>query len=465
MTTDNKPKAPKWQGIEMIKGAVPETEEELVELLSDKAVADHIFADEELRAEFLQKHIKARDKGTPDVERMITDGVQKGLRASMIEMGVNRPNLDDDAPATPAAPMTTAIPAPGALQAYSKYAIGAPLDKEFRNTAEFFKSIAPGNGAGMEKWAQIRNDYTTIDPQSGGFLVPEVLRSELLRLALETAIVRPRARVIPMEAKSILFPTVDVTSHATSVFGGIIGYWTEEGASITESQAVFGSIRLEAQKLTAYSEVVNELLQDSAISFGAFIDEAMPAALANFEDRAFIAGSGAGEPKGVFGCDAEISVTKETGQVANSLVWENLVKMYARMLPQSLGSAVWIANSTTFPELATMALSVGTGGSAIYLQSGVGTPPASILGRPLVLSEKAAALGSVNDINFIDFGYYLVGDRMEMRATASEHSAFQADKTAFRVIERVDGRPWLQSALTPQNGDTLSPYVTLAARS
>jgi hypothetical protein len=36
--------------------------------------------------------------------------------------------------------------------------------------------------------------------------------------------------------------------------------------------------------------------------------------------------------------------------------------------------------------------------------------------------------------------------------------------TAFRVIERVDGRPWLQSAITPQNnGATLSPFVKLAA--
>ncbi len=460
MTTenDNKPKAPMFKGIAMIKGAVPETEEELVELLSDKAVADHIFADEELRVEFLAKHVKARDKARPDVQRMITDGVQKGLRASMIEMGVNRPdvsqNVDGERKMT---------------RNYSDYAPGAVLDKEFKNTTDFMLSVfhvaIQNEIKATERWRKIRNDYSTIDPSGGGFLVPEVLRAELLRLSLESGVVRPRARVIPMEAKTIRFPTVDSSSHATSVFGGVIGYWTEEGASITESQAVFGSIELAAQKLTAYSEAPNELLQDSPISFGAFIDQSMPAALANFEDRAFMNGSGTGEPLGVRNANALVTVTKETNQVADTIVWENLVKIYARMLPQSVGNAVWVANMDCFPELATMALSVGTGGSAIWLQNGVDSPPASILGRPLILSEKMATLGDAEDIGFFDFSYYLIGDRMEMRVMASEHSAFQSDKTAFRIIERVDGRPWLQSALTPQNGtNTLSPYVVLGAR-
>ncbi|RLC56945.1 MAG: phage major capsid protein, partial [Chloroflexi bacterium] len=68
------------------------------------------------------------------------------------------------------------------------------------------------------------------------------------------------------------------------------------------------------------------------------------------------------------------------------------------------------------------------------------------------------------DINFIDFGYYLLGDRQEMRAESSAHAQFTSDQTVFRVIERVDGRPGPQSAITPQNGSTLSPFVSLGAR-
>src|SRR3546814_2482286 len=48
--------------------------------------------------------------------------------------------------------------------------------------------------------------------------------------------------------------------------------------------------------------------------------------------------------------------------------------MYARMLPSSLERAVWIASPDTFVELATMALTVGTGGSAVWLTDGTGAP-------------------------------------------------------------------------------------------
>ena len=93
-------------------------------------------------------------------------------------------------------------------------------------------------------------------------------------------------------------------------------------------------------------------------------------------------------------------------------------------------------------------------------------PPMTILGCPVVFTEKAPGLvGDQGDINFVDFGYYLIGDRQVMSAKSSEHVEFGSDKTAYRIIERVDGVPWLSSAITPQNnGPTLSPFVQLAAR-
>ena len=46
----------------------------------------------------------------------------------------------------------------------------------------------------MSKLAQLKN-YSSDIPSDGGFLIPETLRSELLRVALEMSVVRPRARV------------------------------------------------------------------------------------------------------------------------------------------------------------------------------------------------------------------------------------------------------------------------------
>ena len=437
------------------KDAIPETAEELAELLADDKRRTAVFADAETTADFLKKYQRVVNEKRPDIARMIEDGVEKGLRGFLIDSGVKRPDVTGN---------IKEWEAPHKGAAYNKRAIGAALDKEFEDTADFMYSIWHKNLVGEEKWRRIRNDYSSIDPSGGGFLVPEVLRSEFLRLALETSLVRPRGRVIPMDSQRVPFPAIDVTSHASSLFGGIVGSWTEQGASITESEAKFGQIALEAKKLAAYCEVPNELLQDSIISFAAFVDQIYPEAIAWFEDDAFLTGSGVGEPLGVLNSPALIGVDKETGQLAATIVWENLIKMYARMLPASLGRAVWVANINALPELATMALSVGTGGSAVWLNNGVAGPPMSILGSPIIFTEKLPTLGTVGDIMFVDFGYYLIGDRQQMRAESSPHVKFQNDMTAYRVTERVDGRGWLQSALQPKAGSTLSPFVSLDTR-
>jgi HK97 family phage major capsid protein len=268
-----------------------------------------------------------------------------------------------------------------------------------------------------------------------------------------------------METLRVPYPTVDSTTNVGSVHGGIVTYWTEEGGTLTRSQAKFGRVVLDAKKLTAYAVVPNELIADSAASFDAFINQAFPEAVAFGEDGAFFDGTGVGEPLGFMDAPAMVAITAEAGQPATTIVWENLVKAFARMLPASLNRAVWIVAPDTFPELATMALSVGTGGSAVWLNNGAAGPPMTILGRPVIISEKARTLGAAGDVNFVDLAYYLIGDRQVMSAQSSEHANFDTDETAFRFIERVDGRPWIQSAITPRNsGDTLSPFVQLAAR-
>jgi HK97 family phage major capsid protein len=367
--------------------------------------------------------------------------------------------------------------------AYNKASYGARLEKEqgadnqFETSAEFFQAIWPkfetlknaDKLRGKRDAAlRIQNSYGSEVPADGGFLIPERLRSDILEVALETAVVRPRAQVIPMDSLRVPIPMIDTTSNVSSVFGGVVCYWTEEGAQLIESQATFGRVVLDAKKLTGYAEVPNELLAD-APAFSAFFDTIFPRAIAWYEDVAFMNGTGVGEPLGFVSCPASVNVPVQSGQATKTIVWENIIGMYARMLPTALGNAVWIASIDTFPELATMALSVGTGGGPVwmgnYTSPGAGTPPITILGRPVFFTEKTPVLGTSGDINFVDLSYYLIGDRQMMQSASSEQYRFQNDKTAFRVIERLDGRPWIQSSITPHNGGpNLSPFVQLTSR-
>ena len=160
-------------------------------------------------------------------------------------------------------------------------------------------------------------------------------------------------------------------------------------------------------------------------------------------------GDGVGQPLGFINCPASVSVSAESGQAAATIVYENLCGMYARMLPTSLGNAVWIANIGIFKQLATMALSVGTGGGPVWIGgnyqggavSAADAPPATIFGRPVFFSEKVPALGTTGDISFMDPAYYLVGDRQAMQLSSSEHYAFANDRRRSAWWSAATGGP------------------------
>lgn len=420
--------------------------------------------------QFIKDYAQAKMDSAGDLENAVKEETQRVLAQMLKDNGaaaLARPNM-----------MTGDIT--GGLgraknKIYNRRAPGVVIDKHFEDAAEFFQAIWH-NVDGLQNSAELAdkklelkkvlNSFGSTLPADGGFLIPEVLRSEILSVALETAIVRPRARTIPMSSLRVPFPAVDETTHAGSVYGGLTAYWTEEGAAATESQASFGQVVLDAKKLVIYCEAPNELIAD-APAFLAFLEQMLPEAVGFFEDDAFINGNGVGMPLGVLNGAGKIKVNQGT---ANTIVWTDIVNMFSRVLPQSMAKGVWLAAPDTFPQLATMTVNVknvaGTenvGGSAVWMQNGVGGPPVTILGRPVIFSEKMPALGNDGCLSFVDFGFYLLGDRQAMQATSSAHFKFQTDKTAYKIVERVDGRPWLNSALTPKNGssNTLSPYVLL----
>lgn len=466
----------------MSKMAIPQNAEELQEILSDKAKLGEIFGDPESSKEFITAYSRNVIDKDATFARELREQVQLGMGEFMKANGIGKGlpvTMGGGLPHLAGADVRKVSHGKGA--AYNKAAPGARrgLDEIFDSSAEFFQAIWPRaqavlrnrkeSGAKLARYeeiqSEIRNSFGSEVPADGGFLIPETLRSEILQLSLESSVVRSRAQVIPMSSLRVPIPMIDDTSHASSVFGGVVCYWTEEAASITESQASFGRVVLDAKKLTGFASVPNELLAD-APAFSSFFDNNFPRAVAWYEDLAFIAGTGTGEPAGFLNCPAAVSVSAESGQASSTIVWENLLKMYSRMLPSSLGSAVWIANLDTFPQLATMALSVGTGGAPVWLANGASGPPMTILGRPVIFTEKVPSLGTTGDIMFTDLNYYLIGDRQIMQAMSSEHYQFQNDKTAFRIIQRMDGRPWLQSAITPHSNssNTLSPFVQIATR-
>lgn len=452
----------------MTAPVIPQTPAELAEFVSDRKAVNEVLNSEDKTAwpKFLTAYANKVGAKDSSIEQQVNEQVEKTLAsfARDNKLDVRRPDMRPVTPMDVRSSQQTG-------NHYMKDLPGRDLNGKFSGLMDFCETVAgdPRDPDIAERRKLIKNAMSSTDPSLGGFLVPEEFRTEIMKVALEDAIVRPRATVIPMTTLRVAIPTVDSTSNVSSVYGGIVGYWTEEGAAMVQSQPRFGRVALEAKKLTAYTEVPNELREDSNPSAEAFLRMTFPQAIAWFEDIAFLTGTGVGEPLGIFNASnsATVAQGKESGQATGTILWENIVGMYARMLPSSLNKAVWIVSPDTLPQLMTTALTVGTGGAPIGMANfdGSSSPTLSLLGRPVIISEKVPGLTNQGDISFVDFSQYLVGDRMAMSAELSTDYKFANDVTAFRFIERVDGRPWMQSAITPKNNSaTLSPYVQLGAR-
>lgn len=450
---------------------IPDTPEGLQDALND---ADWLEKAGIGNAENLQAIMKAYGKQVnkaDEIGKQVTEQATAALTQFLKDNGITKENMPSKAEIEKLVPQAIATGGKAAA-GYNPAAPGAMGDHiNFSGIGEVAATVVKGaiDSASMDetmtgKWNELRkvqNAYSSNDPASAGFLIPEEHRAQILQNALEQSVVRPRATTITMTTKTVDMPYVDVTTHSGSVFGGMIFYWTAEQGSITNTEAKFGKVRLEANKLTGGARIPNELLAD-APALGSWLDSAIPMGLAFYEDLAFLTGGGAGEPLGVTASPAVISVTRDTGSQVN---YPDITAMFARLLPQSFGSAVWVINQTVLPQLMSLTIDVGTGGSHVPLVSTLASSPTGVgmLGRPIVTTEKIAALGSANDIMLVDFGYYLLGDRQAVSLDTSPHSRFSTDELELRIIERVDGRPWIQSALTPVNGDTLSPFIGLAA--
>lgn len=306
-------------------------------------------------------------------------------------------------------------------------------------------------------------------PADGGFLVQQDFSSEMLRIATDSGVLRSRVRQIPISANAngLKMNGVDETSRTTgSRFGGIRVFWAAEADKATATKAKFRQINLTLNKLIGLSYVTDELLQD-ATALESMLMQAFGEEIAFMTDDAILNGTGVGQPLGLLNSQSLVVVSKETGQASGTLVYENIVKMYARVHARARRNMAWLINQDIEPQLYTMAQTIGTGGVPVYLPPGgvSAQPYGTLFGRPVIPVEQSATLGTVGDVVAADLSQYLMIDKGGPQNAQSIHLRFDYDETAFRIVYRCDGQPLWHAPITPAKGNkTLSAFVALETR-
>jgi HK97 family phage major capsid protein len=424
-------------------GATIDVPEEYAPLLTEPRIAEPVAGDpvENRVAQALQA---AGTRWTKSLDQIIDMALQKVQEAQSQAMRHARPALFG--------PRGDGDP---------KHSFGDWLLAVRRNDGRY---LADQYGSHFADWdnAGHKAALNTQTGAQGGYTVPAEFLPRLVDLVAENSVVRPRATVIPMASKSIQVPVLDVTTAPvagdTAFLGGLVARWTEEAAGLTESEPAFKQIDLTAHELSGYTKVSNALLADNAVGLEALLLNLFGRAIGWYEDQAFLRGNGVGKPFGVLNSGALISVTRSG---ASAFALADAAAMLARLLPgYDPRTTVWAIHPSVLSKLITMS---STAGNVVWIDNARQRPQMVLFGIPVAVSEKLPSLNTLGDVLLLDLRHYLVGDRQQIEIAYSEHVAFLNNQGVWRFVARLDGQPWLRSAVTLSDASTtLSPFVGLA---
>lgn len=400
----------------------------------------------------LTKDIEARHKEIKAEEDKAATLKAARERAAEIEASINTDASASDASSVP--------------PSVSKVRENVQDDPKFgfANMKEIFTSLAnqkqgKATSENFKVLAAIGSDeYSTNNKGYGGVYIPTGLLSETMSRGNDGDPVGALTRKIPMDTKAIDIPDRQDYDHSSdSSTGGSKIYWPEETGARTPSRSKRDLIRFEAHRMELLAYATEDLLDESPVSFAAIIEndymEERPSELM----RKRIRGSGTGCPTGIIGHAGTINHERAT---SGDVTYADLTAMSAKAWRGLSPNAVWIAN----PELQETLLNMVDGDGRNLWGDATNGKPGLLLGRPVIYSEHASALGATGDIILGVWNHYWEGRYGATKNLSSIHARFVNAEVAIRISDKVAGRPGWTDKLTPENatsGFQMAPFITL----
>ena len=149
-------------------------------------------------------------------------------------------------------------------------------------------------------------------------------------------------------ADSVKWVDIDETDVSTTVFGGVQVYWAAEANTVTAKKPKLTERELKLHKLMGVAYATHELETHSNFVNDLYT-RSFEKAIQRELEGAIIAGTGVGKPLGFQKGGDVVSVAKETGQAADTVLYENIVKMYNRGIDKQ--GSVWVVHPDVQEQL------------------------------------------------------------------------------------------------------------------
>ena len=306
----------------------------------------------------------------------------------------------------------------------------------------------------------------------GGFAIAPDFRNSINQIIESEDSMLSMADLMTTDSNSVTIPMDDTTPWQTT--GGIQATWEGEAEVGTQSKPNLTQQNIRLNRLGVLVPVTEELMEDSS-ALTSWLTKKAPEKMQFAINLAIIQGSGAGQPLGILNSNCLVSIAKESGQVADTILQPNILKMHMRMYAPARRDSIWFINQDIEAQLNSMSFdygveiaNVGKSVAPVYLPPGglSQAPFGTLMGRPIFPTQACETLGDKGDIIFASMKQYLALTKGGgVRADTSIHLWFDFFMTAFRFEMRVGGQPWWGNTVSARDGSTTySPFVTLDAR-
>jgi HK97 family phage major capsid protein len=351
--------------------------------------------------------------------------------------------------------------------------VGAPRRMEngkngFESVGDFFMAIKNDPRGSRNENLQYMASQREKVGEDGGFLVPDDMLDQIQKKIEGDESLLPRTRQLQTAGNRISIP-VDENMPWSGSSSNFESYWVGEEQSASESQKKFNECDIKLNKIAAKVSVTDEMLEDAPLIESIIMQDA-PEVIMHRINSAIINGDGVKKPEGILNSGFGFEVAKEAGQTQDTVVFENIKKMYTHALPQAKRNGIWVHNVAVEEQLIGMQINTGaTDSVSNYLRNNSidGAPYGTIMGRPrFPMAGSLPALGDKGDIMFVDLSYYFSAVKTAgIQRKISVHALWDEDKTSYKFIFRVGGKcPFKTPAETEYGAYKLSGLTFLQDR-
>lgn len=278
----------------------------------------------------------------------------------------------------------------------------------------------------------------------GGYLVPVQFRDDLIKTVDNMVFIRQKATVLPVNGRV----EVEIPRKTTRADGAA---WTGEISSVTEdTNLTFGLSRMKPNTLTSLIKVSRALLKSGAMSVDSIIRDEFAYDFGITQEEAFMTGSGANQPLGLFTANANgISTDRDmsTDNTATAITMDNLYNNIYNVKPQHRMNGEFAFSRTAVRNVRK--LKDGEG-NYLWQPSNQAGQPDRLLGYPVFESEYVPSTFTTGLYvgMFGDFSkYYIVEDTQLEIQVLQEYYAVN-NQVGYIGRAGVDGAPVLEEAFS-----------------